>query len=87
MALTTGLSVQTTFGGRHLEAWHVKGDGSTTTFTPGVACVDHAWLQSISGVTVGLFASISSGVITMTQHSGTALENGKWYWLFFMGSA
>lgn len=86
MALTTGLSMQTTFGGRHFEVYHVKGDAATTTFDPGLACVDHSWLQSISGVTCALRTSESAGVITLTQHNGGALE-ANWYYLFIIGSA
>jgi hypothetical protein len=87
MALTTGLSVQTTIGGRLLEAWHIKGDGSTTTFNPRLACVDHVWIQSITGATYATRTTISSGVITLVQHNGSGLENGKWYYLFLIGSS
>jgi len=87
MALTQSLSFSGTMGGRRLEAWSITGDGSDTSFDPLLACVDHAWLQSATGVTADLRTSISAGVITLTQKNGGALESGKVYYLFLLGSS
>ncbi len=78
------LSFGGTIGNRHLYVWQVLGDGSTQTVPSGLACVDSVWYNSKSGASFTYENQVyKSGT---DGYFAKALEDGKYYNVFFLGS-
>lgn len=73
----------TVMGDKVVGCYKIEGDASETDFNAPVGTVDAAWFQRVDDTETSEMLSISGSTITL----GAAPANGKYIYIFFIGSA
>ena len=83
MAFTETEIFVTPVGNKVFGCYKLTGDGSDTTFDAPLGTVDAAWFQRLDDTETSELLSWSGNTITF----GAAPANGKYIYIFFLGSA